>query len=308
MAPDGAGAPPHLMVEMTRAGLVIPTGEPGLVGRGAALQAVVDGIVLLARRHGADDMAEPMQFPPAIPRRSLERSGYLRSFPHLAGTVHCFCGDERAHRGLLRCLDAGEDWTAGQEASGSAITPASCYPVYPAMAARGALPPGGQVVSIRSYCFRHEPSDEPTRLQWFELFEHVKLGSPDDVVAFRTDWLARGTAMAEELDLPHAIEVANDPFFGRAGTLMSDAQRQQELKFELVVPVNTPGPPTACMSFNYHLDHFGETWGLYQASGEVAHTACVGFGLDRLAFALLRTHGMDPARWPSGVRTALSLA
>ena len=307
MAPDGAGAPPYLIVEMTRAGLVIPTGEPGLVGRGAALQAVVDGIVLLARRHGADDMAEPMQFPPAIPRRSLERSGYLRSFPHLAGTVHCFCGDERAHRGLLRCLDAGDDWTAGQEASGSAITPASCYPVYPAMAARGALPPGGQVVSIRSYCFRHEPSDEPTRLQWFELFEHVKLGSPDDVVAFRTDWLARGTAMAEELDLPHAIEVANDPFFGRGGKMLAMNQRDQHLKFELTAPICSVARPTALLSFNYHQDHFGLLFDIRTAKNEVAHTACVDFGMERVALALIKKHGFAPVEWPAGVRSELAL-
>ena len=297
-----------LLDRMTAAGLVIQTGEPGLVGRSGTLQAIVDGIVLLARRHGVPDQAEPMQFPPAIPRASMEQSGYLRSFPNLAGTVHCFCGDERGHRRLLACLDANEDWTGQQEPSGSAITPASCYPVYPAIAARGPLPPGGHVVSIRSYCFRHEPSLEPTRLQWFELFEHVTIGDRDQVVAFRTAWMERGRAIAAVLQLPHDVEVANDPFFGRAGTLMSDAQRQQELKFELVVPINPGRPPTACMSFNYHLSHFAEIWALHTADGQLAHTACVGFGLDRLAFGLLHTHGLDVGAWPAGVRTALSLA
>ena len=296
-----------LMDRMVAAGHVLATGEPGLVGRGAGLQAVVDGIVALARMHGADDRAEPMQFPPAIPRASMEQSGYLKSFPNLAGTVHCFCGDERGHRTLLACMDAGEDWTGQQQISGSAITPASCYPVYPAMAARGPLPAGGHVVSIRSYCFRHEPSAEPTRLQWFELFEHVTLGDREHVVAFRTAWMARGIAIATVLQLPHDMEVANDPFFGRAGTLMSDAQRQQELKFELVVPVNPGLKPTACMSFNYHLQHFGEIWDVRTADGTVAHTACVGFGLDRLAFALLHTHGMDLSAWPASVRIALRL-
>ncbi len=296
-----------LLDDMIAAGHIFPTGEPGLVGRSGTLQAVVDGIVLLARHHGRSDAADPMQFPPAMPRVAMEKSGYLKNFPNLAGTVHCFCGDERAHRKLLACLDANEDWTGQQETSGSAITPAACYPIYPAVAAQGALPPGGRILSIRGYCFRHEPSAEPTRLQWFELFEHVTIGDRDKVVAFRTAWMERGRAIARLLELPHALEVANDPFFGRAGTLMSDAQRQQELKFELVIPINDGRPPTACMSFNYHLQHFGEIYGLHTADGAVAHTACVGFGLDRLAFGLLRTHGMDVGAWPAGVRTALSL-
>ena len=34
----------------------------------------------------------------------------------------------------------------------------------------------------------------------------------------------------------------------------------------------------------------------------VAHTACVGFGLERITLALLRHHGLDLAAWPEAVR------
>ncbi len=44
-------------------------------------------------------------------------------------------------------------------------------------------------------------------------------------------------------------------------------QRSQNLKFELLIPVNADAGPTACMSFNYHQDHFGKTWGLATADG-----------------------------------------
>ena len=37
----------------------------------------------------------------------------------------------------------------------------------------------------------------------------------------------------------------------------------------------------------------------------MAHTSCVGFGLERIALALYRRHGFDRARWPSPVREAL---
>ena len=109
------------------------------------------------------------------------------------------------------------------------------------------------------------------------------------------------------LGLPYAVEVANDPFFGRGGQLMAVAQRQQTLKFELLVPVISAERPTACMSFNYHQDHFGQTWGLDQADGAPAHTGCVAFGMDRLAVALFATHGVSTAGWPAVVRAALNL-
>ena len=37
----------------------------------------------------------------------------------------------------------------------------------------------------------------------------------------------------------------------------------------------------------------------------MAHTACVGFGLERIALALYRQHGFDRDTWPSSVREAL---
>jgi seryl-tRNA synthetase len=103
------------------------------------------------------------------------------------------------------------------------------------------------------------------------------------------------------------VETASDPFFGRGGVLVGKAQVQQELKFELVVPVLSAAKPTACMSFNYHRDHFGLTWNMRNEAGEPAHTGCVAFGMDRLTVALFATHGPKVAQWPQAVRTALAL-
>jgi hypothetical protein len=43
---------------------------------------------------------------------------------------------------------------------------------------------------------------------------------------------------------------------------MEMCQIEQALKFELLVPVGSAAEPTACMSFNYHIDHFGMMWNL----------------------------------------------
>lgn len=286
-------------------GLLIESGVDGLYGRNGVFEDVVQQVEALARRAAAGDGAMVMRFPPGMSRAAFERSGYLRNFPHLAGVVRCFCGDEPAHRALMRSCDTGEDWGAALDGTDVVLAPAACYPVYPALARRGAVPDGGWLVDVSGYCFRHEPSREVTRMQWFRMQEFVHVGTEAQVLAFRQRWMERAQAIARTLGLPHELEVANDPFFGRAGRLQADGQREKELKFELVIPVNPGAPPTACGSFNYHGEHFGRTWGLRLADGSPAHTSCVGFGLERLTVALFRHHGARPEAWPDGPRRAL---
>ncbi|MEH0071201.1 MAG: amino acid--[acyl-carrier-protein] ligase [Pannonibacter phragmitetus] len=294
-----------LLDRLFAAGHLIDTGVDGLYGRGGVFEDVIQRFDALVSAFGADQQAEVIRFPPGMNRAHFEGSGYMKSFPQLAGTVHSFCGCELDHVNLLQCMAEGGDWTKGQEATDIVLTPAACYPLYPTVARRGQLPERGGIFDLQSYCFRHEPSKDPARMQLFRMREYVRMGTPDEVMAFRQSWMERGQELIASVGLPVAIDVANDPFFGRAGRMLSNNQRDQNLKFELLVPVTSTEKPTACLSFNYHQDHFGKTWGLTTADGEVAHTACVGFGLERVALALFAHHGLDTGSWPAGVRKVL---
>ncbi|EHP41661.1 hypothetical protein OR16_17681 [Cupriavidus basilensis OR16] len=284
---------------------VTPSGVDGVYGRSAVFEAIADGLNVAVTALGADQRAEVMRFPPAMSREDFEASDYLRSFPQLAGTVHSFCGSDRDHHRLLARMEAGEEWADEQRPTRVVLTPAACYPIYPALARRGPMPPQGLVVDVSSYCFRHEPSIDPARMQMFRQREYVRLGNAGQIISFRQEWMARGQQLATLLELPHEVEVANDPFFGRGGKIVADSQRELKLKFELLIPINEGAPPTACMSFNYHMDHFGQVWTLRTADGEPAHTGCVGFGIERLTLALLRHHGFELSRWPKDVRATL---
>ncbi|WP_337267793.1 amino acid--[acyl-carrier-protein] ligase [Oryzifoliimicrobium ureilyticus] len=286
-------------------GLLIDTGVDGLYGRSGQFEDVISGFERLIGQYGGADGAEAMRFPPGMNRALFEKSGYMKSFPQLAGTVHSFCGSELDHMSLLQCIDAGEEWTKGQEATDIVLTPAACYPLYPTVAKRGPLPNAGALFDLQSYCFRHEPSKDPARQQLFRMREYVCMGTEDHVTAFRQLWMDRGVEMMSKLGLDVVIDVANDPFFGRAGKMMVNNQRDQNLKFELLIPVTSSAKPTACMSFNYHQDSFGQKWGLALEDGSVAHTACVGFGLERIALALFAHHGLEVETWPIAVREAL---
>ncbi|SMG26186.1 amino acid--[acyl-carrier-protein] ligase [Paraburkholderia susongensis] len=300
--------------EMLAAGLLIDTGENGLYGRSQIFEDVLEGLNTAITHLGRDQEPEVLRFPPAMRRTDFEDSEYLKSFPHLAGTIHSFCGNDMGHRRLLTALDdamaerdddRSDAWMEQQKPTRIVLTPAACYPIYPVMARRGALPAGGRTVDVLSYCFRHEPSLDPGRMQMFRMREYVRLGSPEQVMAFRQMWIERGSLLVKLLQLPVEIDLANDPFFGRGGKIVADSQRAQALKFELLIPVADPRGKTACLSFNYHMDHFGALWKIPCEDGAVAHTGCVGFGMERITLALFRHHGLDVNAWPDDVRALL---
>jgi seryl-tRNA synthetase len=291
--------------ELLRHGLLIASGVPGVYGRSAEFEDTIERVDRFVAAHGAEDRPEVMRFPPILNRAHFERSGYLKSFPHLAGSVHRFVGDERAHRALVETAEAGGDWSAALQPAAVVLTPAACYPVYPLLA--GTLPAGGRLVDVMSYCFRHEPSDDAGRMQMFRMHEHVRLTDAPSAIAWHEMWVGRAERLTATLGLESRLEVASDAFFGRGGKLLAENQRDQRLKLEILTPIASDEQPTAIISLNYHQDHFGDAFGIRAADGAIAHTACVGFGLERIALALYWRHGLARARWPTSAREALGL-
>ncbi len=303
MAADGASQYPlaYLSDHLFR-----PMGVDGVYARTELYVNLVErleGYITRLR----DPRAEIMRFPPVMSRKQLEKSGYLKSFPNLLGCVCALHGSEASIREAVDRHEKGGDWTTSLSSSDLVLSPAACYPVYPIVAARGKLPAGGVQFDIEADVFRHEPSMSLDRLQSFRMREFVRIGSPQEIVEFRESWMARAPKIAEDLGLPYTLDVANDPFFGRVGQVMAVSQRQQALKFELLIPYYPKASPTACMSFNYHREHFGNVWGIRDDAGELAHTSCVAFGIDRLAVAMFANHGVELTSWPAQTRAALEL-
>lgn len=296
-------SPEGLTDDLVAAGHIIPVGVQGIFGRGPVFEDVLRRFDDYVSRVAANDGAVKMSFPPCLDRKVLERSEYLDSFPQLAGTIFSFTGNEAQHKELIENVHEGRPWTHLQTMTAVCLTPAACYPVYPSFT--GTIPAEGRLVDMQNWVFRNEPSPEPTRMQSFRVREFVRVGTPDMVVAWRDVWLQRGLDILKSLGLPAHSDVASDPFFGRGGRMLAANQREQQLKFEVLVPVISEAKPTAVCSFNYHQDHFGKLFEIYQQNGELAHTACLGFGLERIVMALFKTHGMQPENWPQTARDIL---
>lgn len=289
---------------LVEAGHLIPLPHQGSWGRGADLERVVLGFVSRLDAMHSDRPHMTYHFGPLMPQESFQRTGYVASQTQLVGSVDVFRGGDEEHRALLAECETGEDWTHRLEPAGLMFASAACHPLYAALA--------GQQVSgsylIFGHAFRHEPSDDPFRTITFRQKESVRVGTHEDCVEHRDHYLERAAALLTSLGLDVEAEVANDPFFGRAGKLMARGQRAAELKRELSVQAYGPGHPrTALASANLHGTHFGQAFAITLPDGSPAETACVGFGLERVALALLLAHGLDVREWPAEVRRELAL-
>src|SRR5579863_8504398 len=167
--------------------LLLPTGIDGVYARTAIFEQVVGGLTALISRY-CEPNTEVLRFPPVMSRRQVEKSGYLKSFPHFLGCVSCLAGEESEIRDAVDRHDAGQDWTTSLSSADLVLSPAACYPVYPLAASRGHLPAEGLLFDVACDCFRREPSKMLDQLQSFRMREYVCIGTPDQIETFRHRW------------------------------------------------------------------------------------------------------------------------
>lgn len=290
--------------ELVDAGLLVPSSIPGLYGRSGEFEDIIEFVDARVTAAGVAEhgrQATRFRFAPVFPREAFERTDYIASFPNLTGAINTFEGDNKAHAELLAERSDGKDWDHFLQSAGTMLVSAACHPSYSMLT--GTLPDEGTLMDIYGYCFRHEPAVDPARMQAFRMHEFVRVGTPDEAVAHRERWVPRGLQVLADLGLEAEAVIANDPFFGRAGRMLAANQRNENLKTELVVKLyGDLDEGTAVVSCNCHRDHFGHTFGIETVDGEPAHSACVGFGMERIALAMLRTHGLDRSGWPAALR------
>jgi seryl-tRNA synthetase len=292
--------------DLLDAGLLLGSGVQGVYGLSGQFEGVIEAFERYVSKQGKALNPEVMRFPPVLNRQTYLSTDHIETMPDLMGSIHTFKGSQRDHLTMVQQKEDGEDWTRSLEPTQVMMAPAACYPLYPT-AANTVLPEEGRLVDLRAFVFRHEPSPDPARMQIFRQREFVRLGTPEQARAHRDYWLDKGQEMLKAVGLDVKAEIANDPFFGRGGRVMAATQQEQELKFEIVAEVASGEKLTAISSSNCHLDHFGKEFNIKTADGKDAHTACIGFGLERIALALFKKHGLSTEQWPADVKAVLEL-
>lgn len=293
--------------ELMTSGDVIALG-PGLVGlRGDVLglyRFFEHSFLALARRFGADECHYPVILPAAV----LEEVGYFGHFPqHVTFCCHfpndlplleTVARDATLHRGAI-----SEPLRRRVETATHALQPAVCLPCYPQH--RDRVIPTGDVlaVTMQNHVFRRETSDYQSlsRLWDFQVRDLVFLGSYPRLVELRQAVMDLAMELCESLDLTARLELANDPFFLDPSAHKAVYQRLGEVKYELVLPVPHRGIDLAVSSFNLHRTFYASIYNIRHAGGELAETACMGFGLERWVYGFLGQKGLDRRHWPDPV-------
>lgn len=276
----------------------------GLVAIDGRVMALVDHLdARITQRVKQEMAAVEYRYPTLIPSRVMRRGGYLESFPQLMMFVTRLHSDD-----LLTTEPVGDTYHRYCHDTDLCLPPTMCYHTFHQLADSELSADPGRAITARGRSFRFESKYEHNleRLWDFTIREVVFLGSARFVREQRRRLMEIAFELVEAWGLAGHCETANDPFFAPAdGGDEQFLQRLMALKYELRLGIDG-GATLAAASFNLHNDFFGGAFGIRSNGGSTAQTACAGFGLERLAFAFLCQHGLDPRGWPREVAAAVA--
>lgn len=254
--------------------------------------------------------ASPYRFPALLPAKFLDRIGYYRAFAHSLNFVTHLREDLNAIEAFAANACCNEHGLVAPENSFAQVkallSPAICFHLYYSLADK-TLPNANVIATAVGNCFRYESSNLVSleRLWNFTMREVIFVGAKDFVLASREAAQKRMHDILEELGLAYRVESANDPFFIGEFRQQVAFQSAFQLKYEIRAKLPFKNGTLAIGSYNYHQDFFGRNLNIKLADGTAAHTGCVAFGLERMAYAFLAQYGFEPSRWPAAVRAGV---
>jgi hypothetical protein len=294
--------------ELVARGWVVPLGVGQVALRGLALDLLEFLDDRFVRRIAGPANARREYYPGVMATDRLNRTNHFSSFPeHVQFVTHLREDldvlDQFAHE-----LRAAGGWTPAildklprpMASPVVALNPAVCYHCY-ASVENSQLPGDGFVVTARSRCHRYEAGNHRTlaRLLDFTMREVIYVGRPDFVKQERERGIALVRALVEDWGLAAWLETANDPFFTNDFEVKAAFQRQNDMKYELRLPLVSGS--LAAASSNFHSVTFGKAFNI-TSRGRPVCTGCTAFGLERWIYAVFSQCGLDPAAWPAGLR------
>ena len=271
----------------------------GVYGKGPSFVAAFDGLDRFVTEAGRGDAPEVYRFPGRAPAGNAR----AHRLPAFVSRPRRIDPRLRRRRPRPRGAVATTSTTAptGRRASTPTdlvLQPAACYPLYPM--ATGELPEGGRLFDVLGTCFRHEPSDDPARMQAFHMHEFVHLGTPESALAFRDDWLARSQQMMDDLGLqvvePKSPTIRSSVGPARCSPRASASARSSSSCSRPCRAARTPDrdhlvqlPPRSLHACPFGISAAGGGTRTPRASASASSGSCSGCS---------RQHGLDTDRWP----------
>lgn len=186
--------------------------------------------------------------------------------------------------------------------SDSVLSPAVCQPAYRMFSGR--VLTDTSVLTGYARCFRYEGRSTTSMLRSreFGVREFICLGNKQSVFDIRERLLVRAGQVLDEFGLEARVSTAADPFFAEDYADYRMYQMTFAVKHELQALIPHENRYLSLGSVNNHGTHFGQAWNIGTISGQVAHSACMGMGLDRWCYAILSQFGPSPSQWPAKLK------
>jgi hypothetical protein len=267
------------MGELESSGLVVRVGNGLFVFRGE-LARLINKVEALIQKMTQDLLAEEIHVPSLLSEENMKSSEYLSSFWNQAIV-----------------LKNNESQGPKQIANGAVLgiaCPTVCYHYFASL--RGKAVANSELVTSLSRCSRHEEGElsDLSRLTNFTMREIIGLGSEKFCASsIRRIEEAFLGLLNETLDLQYDMRTASDPFFGSGSLVKQKAQLVTQSKMEVHAALPHKDTTTGVASFNRHGNVFFRRFGISQVSEEKLESFCVGFGYERIVFAIVSQKGTD---------------
>lgn len=252
------------------------------------------------------------EHPTLWPVELFKAINYFEEFPHQVILTTGVKPTKQAKTNVAKAYAKNQEFTEIKldenfEPAQIALPPTVCDCCYYTMKDKQAVENG--VYTSYNKVFRNETSKRGglERLTNFSMREIIFVGSGNYTLEMRQKMFDFLHQFAHELQLSCKLESANDPFFAGNALTKSVFQYASQLKHELLFNVPGLDNPMAVGSVNLHTDFFGKAFNVGLKKGGIAHSTCIGIGLERISYALFCQHGAHIKEWPNFVKEYLEL-
>lgn len=297
--------------ELEKSRQVIPI-QPGFYTFQGEFLRVFHALNRKIRNIAAEFDAIEQEYPTVWPLRLFKKIDYFREFPQQVIMCAPVKPDFESRATFAERYSKEAEYTAIEMDDLMApaeygLEPAVCDCCYYGL--EGARQLEDAYYTCYNKVFRNErsQSNQLDRLTNFSVRDIMYVGTESFVLEARQKLIDQLSNVLSNLKLRARIEVANDPFFANESAMKSVFQNSHCLKYELLVEIPHLEKSIAAGSINLHLDFFGRAFDIECSDNDVAHSGCIGVGMERMAYALYCQHGIKTQDWPQDVVNWLEL-
>ena len=237
---------------------------------------------------------------PTLPAKSLVENGYISSFPQHPLFVANVFRDIKNINTLSKDakekpINSMHQWLDDRiDTHKQILSPTVCYHCFETLRNQ-TIPVDGSLYTAIAPCHRHESRNISglSRLQTFTMREIIFFGSEDYVETNRNEIQDHCKSYFIDLGLKFRIVTASDPFFTSGAEAKRIYQSALALKYEIQAYLPHSDIWISVASFNNHQQSLVTPYKINFDSNSDLYSGCVGYGYERLAYALYSQFGCD---------------